>query len=100
MAYDANRSQIVLFGGQDVLILRGDTWVWDGLNWSQPPAPSPSPRSTHAMAYDAVRNTVVLFGGFIGGAFVDETWTWNGTAWAAENPGNKPSPRGRHGMAF
>jgi hypothetical protein len=41
MAYDAARSQIVLFGGyslEDGEV--GDTWTWDGTDWTQHPAGS------------------------------------------------------------
>src|SRR5882672_7799738 len=55
MAYDAAHGQIVLFGGNDSSTAAfSDTWVWDGINWTQkqPPTGSPAARVGHAMAYD------------------------------------------------
>ena len=34
IAYDVARRQIVMFGGLAALVY-GDTWVWDGANWSR-----------------------------------------------------------------
>jgi hypothetical protein len=33
MAWDGARGQIVMFGG-DAGEVFGDTWVWDGSNWT------------------------------------------------------------------
>jgi hypothetical protein len=54
LAYDAATSQVVLFGGQLVGSTSaagevvGDTWTWDGKDWTQQAGttPSPSPAST------------------------------------------------------
>src|SRR3954462_4642882 len=36
MAYDAARSQVVMFGGFGAgNAVLGDTWIWDGVNWIQ-----------------------------------------------------------------
>ena len=39
-AYDSNRNQVVLFGGNGGGGIRhfdlGDTWAWDGSDWSIP----------------------------------------------------------------
>ena len=36
MAYDSARNRTVLFGGGDFSSnLRGDTWEWDGKNWTE-----------------------------------------------------------------
>ena len=63
MAYDAARQRVVLFGGFGGGHL-GDTWEWNGTNWTQlTPSTSPTARNAHAMAYDAARQRVVLLGG-------------------------------------
>ncbi|MBI3663134.1 MAG: hypothetical protein HY234_08815 [Acidobacteria bacterium] len=78
MAYDASRQQVVLFGGHGPSNdpLYDDTWVWDGVNWTQKfPASSPSGRTGHTLAFDEACAEIVLFGGFTG-SFADDTWVW------------------------
>src|SRR5262249_5561932 len=59
----------------------GDTWVWDGANWTQEfPANNPPGRTLPAMAYDQARNQVVLFGGFTGSVFANDTWVFGAPA--------------------
>jgi hypothetical protein len=41
MAYDAAREQVVLFGGIVQGGRRGDTWTWDGGDWTHQPATGP-----------------------------------------------------------
>jgi hypothetical protein len=71
---------IILFGGQDTSYL-GDTWAWDGTNWTQlQPATAPSARG-YASA-GALLGTMVLFAGMAGGGSTfDDTWVWNGATW-------------------
>src|SRR2546422_8529348 len=90
MAYDAARGQVVLFGGCCAGDLLGDTWTWDGIDWTQrTPAHMPSPRFGPGATYDARTRQVVLFGGATGGCgyvcFAD-TWTLNGTSWRIPFP--------------
>jgi hypothetical protein len=77
--------EIVLFGGwaQDNTpygMYLGDTWTWDGTNWTQRlPATSPAPCTFAAATYDAARNRVVLFGGAKNAptfAVLNDTWEW------------------------
>src|SRR5206468_2208845 len=91
MAYDAARSQVVLFGGccdaQSGLL--NDTWAWDGTTWIQlHPPTSPPPRAAFGIAYDVDRQDVVIFGGE-GGALTS-TWTWDGATWTEEHPAHEP----------
>ncbi len=79
-------NKVVLFGGSDDGITGhgnnyyGETWLWDGVAWSQPPTPTaPSARVFPAMA--TVGDTVLLFGGGDDGGDNNDTWTWNGRAW-------------------
>lgn len=98
MAYDSKRGVVVLFGGIAEKSLSnpdpsnsiddevfGDTWEWDGENWTRRASPSPKwryennewvqydgnyigppPRAFHTMAYHEERGTVVLYGGYNG----------------------------------
>jgi Astacin (Peptidase family M12A)/Galactose oxidase, central domain len=104
MCYDPVRHVTVLFGGStDVNVANDETWEWNGTVWTQRNVQTaPSPRRSHAMVYDAQRGVTVLFGGASGDGLTcyDDTWTWNGTAWTQAPPGNGPSPRAYHGMAY
>ena len=65
MAYDASRGRTVVFGGNTAGGAQGDTWEWNGTNWTQrAPTAAPEVRSYHALAYDTFRGRTVLLGGF------------------------------------
>ena len=85
MAYDAATGQVVLMGGYVYGANGhplGDTWLWDGEQWTEYTGPGPSDRSHHAMAYDPERQVIVLYGGYGGGELIlDDTWEWDGAAW-------------------
>jgi hypothetical protein len=62
--------------------LRGDTWEWDGADWTQVADTGPDARSGHALAFDAERQRAVLFGGeATGSALRGDTWEWDGGDW-------------------
>lgn len=67
LAYDTDKKKIILFGGaayvNDNTVRFGDTWEWDGSEWTQIADSGPSPRSSHSMTYDSANHVVVLFGG-------------------------------------
>ena len=47
------------------------------------------------------RDVVVLFGGNAKGAYQNDTWEWSGSQWTLMNiPGNLPSPRFGHCLAY
>jgi hypothetical protein len=106
LAYDAAQGQVVVFGGAGEPGGRccgyfGDTWVWNGTNWTQEfPADSPSARGAYGMAYDAAQGQVVLFGGSNGINPLNDTWVWNGTNWTQLSPANSPSARGAFSMVY
>lgn len=106
MAYDSVRGVIVMFGGYDgANTLWGDTWTYDGMDWTEKGASGPPVRQGHKMAFDAARAQVVVFGGSLGpvGQFVpgDDTWTWDGTSWMQVVPsGDIPPARGEYAMAY
>jgi len=94
MAYDAARSNVVLFGGYPAW---GETWLYDGGAWTNArPAHSPSARYGHDMVYDSSRQRVVLFGGTTGGTNVlSDTWEWDGADWHAMTSLTPPPQHGR-----
>lgn len=106
MAYDSVRGRTVLFGGSAPGHSRGfpggDTWEWDGENWTQMADAGPSGRQSHAMAFDSQRNQTVLFGGSGGrggGFFLADTWAWDGENWT-QLADSGPSGRNLHGLAY
>jgi hypothetical protein len=105
MTFDAARGVTILFGGEksDATISEGDTWEWDGTNWTERfPAASPSPRSATSLAYDSARNVTVLLGGR--GPNTDapnnETWEWDGSTWSRRRPTASPEERLFHSLAY
>src|SRR5207253_721251 len=61
---DPGTGQVVLFGGRDTSGFRsiGDTWTWDGSNWTQrTPTTSPPARQAATIAADRVSGRVLLF---------------------------------------
>jgi hypothetical protein len=110
VAFDGGAGNIVLFGGSTIPFVKGtafgDTWTWDGINWTQQfPPVSPSPRLWATMAYDPVIKAVLLFGGSNtpGGddAFSD-TWAWDGVAktWTELSPISHPSGRAANQLVY
>lgn len=109
MAFDSNRGRTVLFGGfhgADVngsyVTYLGDTWEWDGSNWTENAVSGPSVRYLTAMVYDSNRGISVLFGGDRKdcGCPGGDTWEWNGTAWTERSLPASPPRRARHAMAY
>lgn len=103
LAYDAQRGVSVLFGGNTVGGPVADTWIWNGLTWTQAPTQvKPIARNQHAMAYDIARGKVVLFGGIGGGSngLLGDTWEWDGQSWTNMNPPTSPSARRSPALAY
>jgi hypothetical protein len=80
MAYDSARGRTVLFGGNFDTYF-GDTWEWDGANWTQVATTGPKRRSFPYMAYDSARRRTVLFGGQNATTTFGDTWEWDGANW-------------------
>ena len=102
LATDPVRRRVVLFGGQAFggageITLLGDTWEWDGTEWTQRDDVGPSRRAGATMAYDPVGARLLLFGGF-DGALRDDTWGWDGSHWK-QIADIGPRPRIGHAMA-
>jgi hypothetical protein len=107
MTYDELRQRLVLFGGYVMVSggvqFYGDTWEWNGTEWTQVTDMGPLPRSSCAMTYDAIRQRVMLFGGVYygssGGSRLGDTWEWDGTEWT-QIADTGPSGRQEPAMAF
>ena len=80
LAYDPERAASMLFGGQPACHLGdvyGDTWEWDGTDWSPMHTYGPCPRYAATAAFDSMRGVAVLFGGQTeSGEFCNDTWEY------------------------
>lgn len=103
IAYDYARLRTVVYGGTDNIFappVLGDTWEFDGANWTQVATPGTSTagaRERMAMCYMASRGATVLFGGQDPTRVqpvLDDTWLWDGANWTqAAITGTRPQPR-------
>src|SRR5690606_2712838 len=77
----------------------GDTWEWDGSQWTELLVPGPQPRTFHAMT--TVGEKIVLFGGQgeMEGGILDSTWEFDGQTWTEFETAVNPGRRTGHGMA-
>jgi hypothetical protein len=79
MVYDSQQHVTLLYGGiggnGTATETLGDTWMWDGANWTLAPLATPNPpaRAYHGMSFDAARGVSVIFGGLGAVNYVD-TW--------------------------
>ena len=86
MAYDENRSALVLVGGgqpsDETLVLRDAGWQPLGLSGAPPP------RYLPGVAYDRARGVLVVFGGGdpAGNALRDDTWELDAVGWRRVDP--------------
>ncbi len=101
MVYDPVHGNVVLFGGtqNSDSSRQGDTWLWDGSNWTEASTTGPTARNGAALVYDAATSQLLLFGG-TNGTSLNDTWTWNGTTWTQLLPGNSPGARSYFGMVY
>ena len=78
MAFDTEREKTVLFGGSgpprnNLPTRLGDTWEFDGQDWTQQADTGPRPGRGHAMAFSSAGVRVLLLDGI-----AVKTWAWNG----------------------
>jgi hypothetical protein len=113
MAFDAQRSRVVLFGGTNSPVdgeTLNDTWEWDGTSWieacSAPACTPPHERRGHGLVYDSFRNVALLFGGYDNSdvsnpnKYYDDLWSWNGSTWTQVLATSPFGGRAGHGFAF
>jgi len=102
MEFDTSLNRVVMFGGCDdnTDTILGDTWVYDGNDWTQVLtsncAGCPTPRVRMAAAFDTTRQRTIMFGGYAelpGGAreVVNDTWEFGGDQWAPITTPDAPS---------
>jgi hypothetical protein len=74
MVFDAQRRQVLLFGGDYLWLYQGsarvrsplrDTWTWDGATWTRfEPSSFPDERSGAALVYDHAARRPFSYGGY------------------------------------
>jgi hypothetical protein len=79
MTSDLLRDRHVLFGGTATGPTLGDTWEFDGTDWSQRPASGPAGRTGPTFAYVPVLEQTFLFGGF-SNTQLGDTWQYQTAA--------------------
>jgi hypothetical protein len=85
MAYDSLRQRTLLFGGlvdtgsSGALQPVGDTWEWDGTNWTQVADTGPTARYGAAMTSSG--GTLILHGGK-SDLSLGDTWQWTDGSWS------------------
>ena len=99
MVYDTARQVTLLFGGNAAQRPLGDTWQWDGQDWTQLSDAGPPARFNHALAFDSVRNRTVLFGGVHKNILLADTWEFDGAEWTQQDD-TGPSARFSHSMTY
>lgn len=84
LAFDNDRNVTILFGGfdrsDDSKTILGDTWEFDGNDWTKKAANPELARDHHAMAYSKASKSAILFGGYRDG-YLGDTHLWNGQDW-------------------
>ena len=91
MCYDSVRQRVIMFGGSAG---SGETWTFDGLNWTLASTTGPSAFEP-MMCFDSSRGVAVLVTNNA------QVWEWNGSAWAQRTPPtNNPTARAGGAMAF
>ena len=102
MAYDSDRQRVVLYGGAGANghAVDGDTWEYDGTNWTQVFPGSPGACNSGSMAYDPVRRRTVLRLPLpTDGSTCPSprtTWEYEGTAWTQVVTPNGPQDNNDH----
>jgi hypothetical protein len=75
------RERIVLFGGATQEGVSGETWEWDGKQWTENRSALTPGRFNSVMAFDIARRRVIRFGGRYAGKPVRDTWEYDGKTW-------------------
>ena len=96
MTYDESAQTVLLFSGVTVGSL-GDTWEWNGNEWTHLQDLGPGYLRVSAMAY-TVHGTILFGGEKRDDEVNDDTWLWDGQFWThVQDIG--PSARYGHAMA-
>ena len=74
----------------------GDTWTWDGTDWTQLEIGPGAPGRRGGPSMITAGDRVILFGGHnFNVDYYGDAWTWNGMAWSRVDRDPQPRPRGK-----
>ena len=104
MAFDERRRKLVLFGGFDRAdsgkVVFGDTWEFDGSEWTKRDDSPELARDHHAIVYDRTSKRVLIFGGYKDRKYLGDTRKWERNGWRLMTE-QGPTPRaGKPGFVF
>ena len=102
MAFDPVRQVVELYGGQaeDQVegTTSGDTWTWDGNDWTEADAGPGAPDVRDGARMVTAGDRVLLFGGrHFNVDYFGDAYTWDGKRWTRADAA--PRPPGRVGAA-
>lgn len=107
LCYDPVNREIVLFGGGNIDIDRGNlgTWVYSTQTntWTKITSlPQPDPRCLSPMVYDPASQCIVVFGGDHLDHLMSDTWVYHCAtrSWEKKSPALAPAPRAGHAMLY
>jgi len=109
MAYDAGRSKVVLYGGwhgdQQGINIFGDTWEYNGSNWTQVTTTvTPGQRTGVKLVYIPESGKILLFGGLAPSSaqslYPNDTWMYDGEEWSQISTATAPPGRYDHQMTY
>ena len=84
-AYDAGlRKCVVVAEDVNMTKIGSETWLWDGVNWSQSTGSQPDKALMGGMAYDEARQQMVLLSTEM------KTWVFDGSGWTLKSPAHSP----------
>ncbi len=98
MAYDPVQTVVVLYGGinlnQGEGVDLGDTWTWDGADWTQVDQGPGAPDIRNGPSMVSTASGVVLFGGHSANVtYYSDLWRWTDKVWRRID--SAPRPPGR-----
>jgi hypothetical protein len=120
-AFDEARGRVVLFGGNDQTGVLGDTWEFDGHDWSRamttPHATVENPERTaaqdaaarphlpklhgEAISYDSEHDRLIVVGGRTTKGPLEGTWIWDREGWRRlRDASSTPPHRATHAMGY
>jgi hypothetical protein len=91
MKFDETTGKVTLIVGAENFVQHtetDETWLWDGVNWTQVAGAQPQKALRGGMVFDGSRGEMVLL------TTAMETWIFNGTAWTKRTPASSPAPSG------